>query len=133
MKKITKTEKFVPMEVAGEVMKLEKLKREVDDRLKEYKAQLLDVMKQLGVKSLKTEEYTLYRTQYKYVDVKDHAKAIEALQKREIPTDTKVVLDMDTMKVPLDTLVKKQGEVIDGVELSEREYVGVRLTEKKEE
>ena len=130
MSKIQKTEKFVPMEVAGEVMKLEKLKKEIDTRLKTYKAQLLDVMKQTGVKSLKTDDYILYRTDYEYVKINDHARAIEDLQNKEIPIQTEEVL-ASSMKATLDELVKKQKQEVDGIELARREYVGVRLNEEK--
>ena len=130
-KKVVKTEKMMPIEVAGEVMKLEKLKKDIEARLRDHKRNLLIVMKELGVKTLKTETYTLYRSNYKRVRVVDDVKAFEDLVKRGIPAETKVVLDMDVMKLPLDQLVKEKGEEVDGVELQESEYVSVRLAKEK--
>ena len=125
-KKLATAKKLAPMEVAEEVIKLEKLKREVDTRLKEHKANLLRVMLELDVLQLKTGSYTLSRKKYSRVKVVDDEKAEKALEARGVPVETKVVLDMDLMKVPLKALVDS-GENIDGVELVESDFVSVRL------
>ena len=119
------------MEVAQEVMKLEKLKREIDARLKEHKSALLKVMTELDVLQLKTGTYTLYRASRTWVKVTDDEALEQSLIDLDVPVDTKKVVDMDTMKIPVKGLLE-DGTELDGATLGSSEYVSVRLAKKKE-
>lgn len=118
------------MEVAGEVMKMEKLKRELDARIKTHKQSLLAQMLDLGVLQLKTEKYTLYRTSRTWVKVTDDEALEQSLIELNVPVDTKKVVDMDTMKLPVKALLD-DGTELDGAELGESKYVSVRLAKEK--
>ena len=125
----TKQDIAKPMEIAGEVMKLEQLKKQVDERLREYKRQLLEKMLELDVVQLKTGDYTLSRKQYKRVKVTNDEQATRDLEKMGVPVETKTVLDMNLMKIPLRNLLD-EGKEIEGVEEVKTDYVSVRLAKK---
>jgi len=118
------------VEVAGEVMKLEKLKRQIDERLKSHKQALLEQMTELGVLQLKTEKYTLFRGKRTWVKVTDDELLEQALDDIGVPVETKKVVDMDLMKTPIKKLLD-DGVELDGAELGESEYVSVRLPKEK--
>ena len=118
----TTGKQITPMEAAKQMVKLEKLKKEVDVKLRDLKQYLLVTMKDLDVLTLKTGTYTLSRRTWKKAMVQDDDKAIAFLEKAQIPVETKTVLDMDFMKTPLDNLMK-DGVQVDGVEYKETEYV----------
>lgn len=123
------TDELAPMAVAKEVMKLERLKRDIEERLKAHKKYLLETMLELDVVSLKTGTYTLSRKQYKRIRIEDDKKASAYLEKMEVPVEMKKVLDMDLMRIPIKALLD-EGKQIDGVSEIKTEYVSVRLAEK---
>ena len=128
---LTNDNSMSPMEIAEEVMKLEKLKKQVDAKLKDHKANLLEVMTDLDVLSLKTGSYTLSRKSYNRIRVIDDQEVAKSLEKMGVPVETKEVLDMDYMKIPIKQILDK-GEIIGGIEEIRTPYVTVRLATKKD-
>lgn len=120
------TNELTPMEIARKYSKLVELKKQVDERYKQYREQLLDATKSLGVISLKTEEYTITRQTRKTIRISNHEVATEELKLRNIPIVTKTVLDEDYMMPAIKQLVEKDGELIPGIETSATEFVTVR-------
>jgi len=120
---------MVNVDEAGEIIKLEKLKREIDERLRGARSALLKRMQEHDIYSLKTGSYTLSRKEYNRVKILDDHALGRDLEERGVPVETKVVLDMDVMKVPIRTLLDS-GEEIDGAALTKTEYVSVRLSAK---
>jgi hypothetical protein len=118
--------KLTAMEMAAQMVKLETLKKDVEARLRVIKQELLTTMQDLDVLTLKTGSYTLTRRMWKKAMVNDDEAAIKALEAMGVPTETKVVLDMGLMKIPVDNLLN-EGKEIDGIELRETPYVSVRL------
>ena len=128
-KSLTKQSDAKPMEMAEQLMKLEKLKKDVDARLSDLKRELLATMQDLDVLTLKTGSYTLSRKTWSRVSVTDDKEAEKALAKMGVPVETKMVINMDLMKVPIRNLVVNEGKEIDGIKRQETEYVTVRFKE----
>ena len=122
-------EKLAPIEIARRYSKLVELKKQVDERYKQYREELLAATKELGVLTLKTEEYTISRQVRKTVRVVNDQVAMQELEMRNIPIVKKEVLDMDYMKPAIDQLAES-GEIIPGIETSATEYVTVRQARK---
>lgn len=119
------TNELTPMEIARKYSKLVELKKQVDERYKQYREQLLDATKSLGVISLKTEEYTITRQTRKTIKISNDDVAIEELKLRNIPIMTKTVLDKDYMMPAIEQLLSS-GEIIPGIETAATEFVTVR-------
>lgn len=117
---------LTPMEIARKYSKLVELKKQVDERYKQYREQLLEATRSLGVLSLKTEEYTITRQTRKTVKVTNDEVAIEELKLRNIPIVTKTVLDQDYMMPAIKQLLESGREMIPGIEEFATEYVTVR-------
>lgn len=117
---------LTPMEIARKYSKLVELKKQVDERYKQYREKLLEATKALGVLSLKTEEYTITRQTRRTVKITNDVVAIEELKLRNIPTVTKTVIDQDYMMPAIKQLLESSQEVIPGIEEFATEYVTVR-------
>ncbi|RKY72543.1 MAG: hypothetical protein DRP97_00485 [Candidatus Latescibacterota bacterium] len=120
-------EQLKPFEIAEQVVKLQSVKKEVDSRLKEMKASLLETTKSLDVLTLKTGSYTISRATRSTVKVLDK----KALSKELESMNVEVVygMDMDYMK----PVVKKLVDDLDNAEVNETEYVSIRINKKKED
>lgn len=122
---------LTPMEIARKYSKLVELKKQVDEKYKQYREQLLEATKSLGVLSLKTEEYTITRQTRKTVKISNDEVAIEELKLRNIPVVTKTVIDEDYMMPAIKQLLEKNGELIPGIQENVTEFVTVRQASKK--
>lgn len=133
MSKLQTQENLTPVEMGKQIVKMEQLKRELDYKLKTMKDNLLHIMQDTDVLSIKTGSYTLSRKTYRRVKVVDDELAAKDLKARGVPVTTKVVLDMSQMNIPLTELLVKQRETIDGVELTETEYVSMLMKKEKDD
>lgn len=118
-------EKLTPMEAADQVIKLERLEKQVKTRMLELRAKLLTAMKDQDVISLKTGSYTTTRAVRRTLKIEDQATAIDALKKMNIEVVTEVVM-ADQMKPVLKQLLE-EGKNVDGVQMTSTEYVSIRL------
>lgn len=121
-----------PAEQAAQLLKLQKLKKEVDARVKELNALLLYEMQQQGVLTLKTEKYTISRAKRTTVSVVDHQELAEDLV-RKTTIEPKWVTVLDEITINAAKLAMKAGMSLDGVESKETEYVMVRLPKEQKE
>lgn len=64
-------EKLTPMEAADQVIKLERLEKQVKTRMLELRAKLLTAMKDQDVISLKTGSYTTTRAVRRTLKIED--------------------------------------------------------------
>ncbi len=117
---------MTPAQMVSRYSKVLALKKKIDDEYKQLRAELLEVTKESGVVSLKTEDYTLTRQSRTTVKVTNHKAAISALEDREVPVTTKVVLDDDYMK-PIYKKMLEEGEVIPGIDSFTTEFVTIRM------
>jgi ribonuclease HIII len=120
---------MTPMEMAEQYDQLIQLKAEIEVKYKAFRVALLEATKKHGVISLKTERYTITRQTRNTIKVTDHQTAIRELEDRNIPVQTKVVLDDEYMKPVYEELVKG-GEFIPGIESFQTEFVTVRPTKR---
>ena len=118
-----------PAQMAEEYQKIISLKDAVEERYKFIREKLLEVTKQNGVVSLKTEKFTITRQSRTTVKVTDQKQAIAELEARNIEVVTKVVLDDDVMKPVYKELCKT--EEIPGITAFTTEFVSVRLAKVK--
>lgn len=121
---------LTPIEKATRYVKLIDIKKQIDQKYKEYRQELLELTKEMGVLTLKTEDITISRATRRTVKVTNDGVLKEELELRKIPIVEKTVLDMDYMKPVIDKL-SQEGEVIPGLDTFETEYVTVRKTKKK--
>lgn len=122
-------QQLTPMEKAERYFKVVALKKRVEEEYKRLREELLQITKDAGVLSLKTEQYTISRVKRQTTKITDHQAAINSLTERNIPIVTKTVLDEDYMKPALEQLAES-GEVIPGIETFDTEYVMVRQAKK---
>ena len=118
-------EKLTPMEAADQVIKLERLEKQVKTRMLELRAKLLTAMKDQDVISLKTGSYTTTRAVRRTLKIEDQATAINSLKAMNIEVVTEVVM-ADQMKPVLKQLLE-EGKNVDGVQMTSTEYVSIRL------
>jgi len=121
-KDITKqVETFSPIEMAGEVVALQKQEKELKERLKNFRMRLLNLTKTLDVITLKTGDYTISRAKRKYVKVNSKKLLEKELKAREVPLV--YCLDMDYMK----PAVKQLADELDSVDVGATEYISIRV------
>lgn len=128
MDTIVKTEaEITPIEAAREVVKLEALKRQIEGKLATLRATLLETTRKTGVLTLKTEDYTITRATRETIKVENDKEAADYLESQGIPVETKVVLDMDYMKIP----IKNYKGDIPGITKTQTEYIAIRINKKE--
>ncbi len=120
-----------PMEKAAQLVQLETLKRQITERIDQYRADLLAITKELDVFSLKTGSYTISRVVKKLPRVEDFELLKASLEAADIPYNTKEVF-ADFMTVIFSRVVK-EGRHLDGLGILESEYIMVRIATPKEE
>jgi len=125
---ILKTEANSPMEKAEQVIQLEAIKRGIDKKLKEYKAELLAATQEMDVLTLKTGKYTISRARRITPKVVDFETLKETLENQNIPYDTKEVF-ADHMRSVFAEAVK-QGRELEGLESQTTEYISIRINKK---
>jgi DNA-directed RNA polymerase subunit L len=114
-----------PIECAEQVIKLETASKKIDEKLKELKEKLLQVTKDQGVLTLKTEGYTITRATRDTLKISDHVHAAFELDQMNVPVLTEIVLSDSTKKV-LKELIK-QGKKFESAEITSTEYIAIRV------
>lgn len=88
---------------------------------------LVEEMKKLGLKSLKTETHNFARVIKQDIGVYDESAVIASLKKSGIQNDyVKEKLDVLLFKGYAKQLLKSTGELIDGTEPTESEYMSIK-------
>lgn len=88
---------------------------------------LVEAMKGLGLKSLKTESHNFARVVKKDIAVYDEKAVIESLKKSGVKDDyVKERLDVLSFKGYAKHLLKTTGELLDGTEPTESEYMSIK-------
>jgi hypothetical protein len=125
--KLVVQQEITPALATEKLMKLETLKKQVSKEIEELKGQLLQVMDANNVKSLKTDKYTISRSERQTVKVLDDSKAAQALRERDVEVRMVEVLSDETKNM-LKTMVKVAD--IAGVEVTNTPYVSVRINKE---
>ena len=109
---------------------LEGLKAEKDG----IQQQLLKALNESGIKSIKTDQCFFSSVlKHEPVVVDEHA-VIEALKSRGLLEDHMVIkLDAIRLKSTANALLKESGEVLDGMEIRDTEYISIRNNKKPSE
>lgn len=121
----TKVETFVKLKEKRQ--QLADAKKQLDEQYNQIRDELREVMKDKKVLTLKTEDYTLTRSNRQTMTIVDHQKLIKAYKKWGIPAPLKV--DYWVAQTQLRDRLKANRRV-PGVEMREQEYVSVRLNKK---
>lgn len=109
-----------PNDIVFDLMRLESLEKKIKTTIDERKSQLLARMQELGVKQLKTDNYTLSLARRVTPKVIDFETVKQSLEDKNIPYTVKEVFG-DEMKD-----VFKQVQDLDGLEVKETEYLLIR-------
>ena len=120
---------LTPSQEAQQLVKLQVLEKDIKARIDASRLRLLKIMQDNDVLSLKTGEYTLFRTKRLTTTIVDQKQAIQCLKDMNVEVVTEVVLS-DVMKLTYKGLIE-QGKDIDGIATSNSEYVSVRVNNKK--
>lgn len=125
MNEIITQQTKTPAEMAARLVKLKEAKKMIDDELKEINEKLLEEMQRFDVLTLKTGQFTVSRAKR----VTPKVMILEDVQgyftDKGLPFTTKAVPDDVTMNTIKEMV--KAGEMPDGVEAQETEYVSVRV------
>lgn len=88
---------------------------------------LVEAMKGLGLKSLKTETHNFARVVKNDIAVYDESAVIKSLQKSGVKNDyVREKLDVLLFKGYAKHLLKTTGELLDGTEPTESEYMSIK-------
>ena len=117
-----------PMEKAAKLVELEVILKEIKQQIDEYKAELLQVTKELDVMTLKTGSYTISRAKRISPKVIDFDALKSSLEKADIPYVTQEVFG-DQMKLVFKQLAEEKREMA-GLEVQETEYLSIRVAKK---
>lgn len=124
-KDLLTTKKRSPMEKVARLVELQALYKQIRPEIQRLKDELLVVMKDLDVETLKTSKYTLYRATLITPHVVDFTMLKQALTKKKIPYKTQVVF-ADFMNVVFRKFVE-EGRKIPGLEGKITEYVTTKI------
>jgi len=108
-------------------IKLSELKKRVNEEYNNIRSELLETTQKLGIKQLKTDNYTISRAKRVNIDIYDHKLAGSELEK--LGYQIKYQKKISDLSMPTVKEVAK-GQKIDGIEVSETEYVTVRINKE---
>lgn len=128
-KPIIATTATTTIEKAKNLIQLEKIYKDVKERIDAYRAELLEETKKMDVLSLKTGSYTISRVKKLYPKVTDVQALKKALDKEKIPYEMQEVF-ADYMKNTFKQLAEEQKQ-LDGLNIDEIEYIMVRINNEE--
>ncbi len=117
-----------PSQKAQALVQLETIKKQVNERIAQYKEELLYIMQQQKALTLKTEDYIVTRAKRVTPQVIDFNTLKDSLEKNEIPVVTEEVF-APQMDVVFKNLIE-MGKPIDGLEAKTTEYIMVKVNKK---
>ncbi len=117
------------MAKAAKLMELQSLQKQIKEQVDTLRAELLEITREQGVVSLKTEQYTISRVSKLTPHVENFALLKSSLDMANIPYDTVEVFD-DTMGLVFRQLAK-EGREMPGLAVSESEYIMIRIAGEK--
>lgn len=126
MKKILKLAEVLS-ELRAQESELKSKLAPIKERKLATQEMLIEAMKEMGLKSVKTDEHTFSRVVKKDITVYDQSALIKALQKNGIKDDyVHEQVDVLKFKGYAKQLLKNTGELLDGTEPTESEYMSIR-------
>lgn len=123
-KLLTNTPKS-PMVKAARLFELQKLMKELKPEIESLKADLLKVMQDMDVLTLKTGSYTLSKAKRITPRIEDFKTLKKSLEEQKIPFET-----VETFAPFMSEVFKEaidQGRELEGLGKLETEYVSIRL------
>lgn len=126
MKTILKLAKEL-MELRSEINTIKDALSPIEEKRNAVQLKLIDAMKEVELKSLKTETHNFARTVKKDIKVSDPNLVMDELKKRKLYNEyVKPKLDTISFKAMAKAMLKDTGEVMEGTELSETEYMSIK-------
>jgi hypothetical protein len=99
----------------------------IKEEKREVQAKLIEEMSKLGLKSLKTDTHNFARIVKKDVSVCNESAVISSLKKAGIKDDyVHEKLDVLAFKGYAKALLKNKGELLDGTDITESEYMSIK-------
>ena len=90
---------------------------------------LIEVMEQSGLKSLKTDTHNYARTIKKDIKVVDTESVYKDLKSRDLYDEyVKPKLDTVGFKTLAKAILKEDGEIMEGTEITETSYISIKAT-----
>lgn len=123
----TKIKQLNPNQKAERFIKLVALKDKINKEFELIRAELLADTQKLGIKQLKTDDYTISRAKRVNVYIVDDKEAGMALEKLGVPIKYEKKIASHLM--PTIRAMAKDKD-IDGITTSETEYVVVRVNKE---
>lgn len=120
--------KLSPNQKAERFLKLSELRKKINEEYDLIRSELLEETQRLGIKQLKTDNYTISRANRTTVNVFDHELAGSELEK--LGYTIKYQKKISDLSMPTVKEVAKDRE-IEGIEKNETEYVVVRINKEK--
>lgn len=114
-------------EKARQFLKLAELKKEIVERYEEIRKELLETTQNLGIKQLKTDDYTISRARRVSISIYDDEEAGNALEKLGVPVKYEKKLASHLMTT-IRALAKDKD--IAGIEKKETEYILVKINKE---
>lgn len=102
------TSELTVLQAADSVMKLQQLQKQIDERLPELRATLLQKLKENDVEQLKTGSYTISRVRRVTPIIEDEQEVFDALNEAKIPISSSFTVKPDKMTA-LAAMLKKLG------------------------
>jgi hypothetical protein len=124
---VKKINKLSPNDKAERFLKLSELRKRVNEEYDLIRSQLLEETQKLGIKQLKTDNYTISRAKRVNVYVVNDEEAGKALE--DLGYQIKYQKKISDLSMPTVKAVAKDRE-IKGVETTESEYVVVRINKE---
>jgi len=113
--------------IRAEEEKLKEIIKGIQENKTDLQEELIQAMKDKGLKSIKTETHNYARTVKKDIKVFSEEDVMEYLRNHG-GYDEYVKPKLDTIKFKsyAKALLKETGEVMDGIELTEKEYMSIK-------
>ena len=114
-------------EKARQFLKLAELKKEIGERYDQIRKELLETTQNLGIKQLKTNDYTISRAKRVTVTIYDDKEAGMALEKLGVPV--KYEKKIASHLLPTIKALASNKDIA-GIEKKETEYILVKINKE---
>lgn len=121
-------------EIRSEINQVKDALKPLEQKREEIQAELIEVMRENELKSIKTDDYNFARTVKKDFKVINELEVIEELKKRnEYENYVRPKIDLIGLKNYATSLLKGTGEILEGMEPTESEYMSIKTLKNDQE
>lgn len=115
------------LEARKSLAQLDEAKKGLTEKKKQFEDQLIEAMRSQKMKSVKTDDANFAITVKKDLRVTDEDKLIANLLERELDHFIVRKVDLINLKPTLRKMMNEDGEILDGTEPTESEYLTVKV------